>query len=550
MKINRILIAVFLAVIICVPTMIAISYYSNAQSNPVSEKAITNLKITAPNGSEYTFKKGDICSEESIGENIFSFFSELNERAVFVSELPELATEKNRYIVTYTSYNRETVYSYYFTTDSQYAYYVDQNNTVFRIAERDAIAFLKSSYSYCLYSASALPVLTVGETVVGPSHMLWQYACYDNEYRTVPVETVDTLPEITTRGKLQIAFDNVPDYANVQIISNNVTVYDGQIQNIPTNLFSDSAYYTVQILSKWFQDETNGGSFGEGTFKFHVKVMAPAVFYLSQTVIDPGEFVVLTGKNIEDASGIGFTSTPSINYTPKFYTDGEYVRALIPISIALEQMPDSFSFRLSYEGTEQTMQLKINEKTFKSQTYNASSTLIATNRSQAAFTEFDKTIGSILQSDSEKRYFDNTQFMDADGEMLVRTGFGIYRTLSATGEVYRHEGVDYVIYSKSHEAYATMRGKVVYVGNLALTGKVVVIDHGYGMRSLYAHLDAFNVSVGDVVEKGTSIGYCGSTGFTTDISLHFGLYIYDVPVSPYRVIDYGMQMTEYTDPEG
>jgi murein DD-endopeptidase MepM/ murein hydrolase activator NlpD len=94
-----------------------------------------------------------------------------------------------------------------------------------------------------------------------------------------------------------------------------------------------------------------------------------------------------------------------------------------------------------------------------------------------------------------------------------------------------------------------MRGKVIYVGKLGLTGNVVVIDHGFGLRSLYAHLSETLVENGAFVEKGQKVGVCGKTGFTKDLNLHFGLYVYDVPVSPYSVMDNGMQMTDYTAPE-
>jgi murein DD-endopeptidase MepM/ murein hydrolase activator NlpD len=326
-------------------------------------------------------------------------------------------------------------------------------------------------------------------------------------------------------------------------------LYDGQPSGIPSSQFQNSAYYTVTVQAKWFRDATTNESFGEASYQFHAKILAPAVFYLSNTEIDPGEFVIITGKNVEDLSQIGFTATPVIDYTPVFFKDGEYVRALIPISIALEEIPSEVSFRLSYAGREQTMQLKIKEKTFRSQTYDASATLIATTRSEAAFNEFNNTIVPILNTYTQARYFDNTKFANPSGSAQIRTGFGLYRTLTSINETYRHEGVDYVIWSKNQPALATMSGKVVYVGNLSLTGRVVVIDHGFGLHSLYAHLASTTVSVGDIVQKNDQIGVCGSTGFTTDTNLHFGLYVGEVPVSPYLVFSKGAQMTEYTESE-
>lgn len=67
-------------------------------------------------------------------------------------------------------------------------------------------------------------------------------------------------------------------------------------------------------------------------------------------------------------------------------------------------------------------------------------------------------------------------------------------------------------------------------------GTMVVVDHGNGFRTLYAHLSRLNVSVGQTVEQGEVIGAVGTTGIVTGPHLHFEVYRGGVPVNPLSVL--------------
>ncbi|HHZ82597.1 MAG TPA: M23 family metallopeptidase [Nitrospirales bacterium] len=59
-----------------------------------------------------------------------------------------------------------------------------------------------------------------------------------------------------------------------------------------------------------------------------------------------------------------------------------------------------------------------------------------------------------------------------------------------------------------------------------------MIDHGYGLQSLYGHLASFTVEVGDDIKKGMIVGYTGSTGMAGGDHLHFSMLLHGQQVNP------------------
>lgn len=88
--------------------------------------------------------------------------------------------------------------------------------------------------------------------------------------------------------------------------------------------------------------------------------------------------------------------------------------------------------------------------------------------------------------------------------------------------------------------YATKGGTVItakdnYIPGYSY-GKYVVIDHGNGYSSLYAHCSAIYVSVGQVVNQGDAIAAVGSTGWSTGPHLHFAINVDGVPQNPFNYV--------------
>ena len=92
-----------------------------------------------------------------------------------------------------------------------------------------------------------------------------------------------------------------------------------------------------------------------------------------------------------------------------------------------------------------------------------------------------------------------------------------------------HEGIDFGLPTGT-QLFASADGVVIGTGNTDIVpschswGKWVVIKHGFGLTTLYAHLSLVKVRLGQKVKAGELIGYSGNTGFSTGPHLHFGVY--------------------------
>ena len=115
----------------------------------------------------------------------------------------------------------------------------------------------------------------------------------------------------------------------------------------------------------------------------------------------------------------------------------------------------------------------------------------------------------------------------------LSSGFG-YRNESiySDHEPHFHRGVD-IASSEGSPVVASADGKVVYTGYDDYGyGNLVVIDHGYGLKTYYAHLAAIKTTSQKKIQRGEIIGEVGSTGRSTGPHLHYEIRIFGTPVNP------------------
>ena len=116
----------------------------------------------------------------------------------------------------------------------------------------------------------------------------------------------------------------------------------------------------------------------------------------------------------------------------------------------------------------------------------------------------------------------------------VEANFADQRTYTYNGEpldTADHLGYDLSV-TKRYPVEAANSGTVAFADNLGIYGNAVILDHGLGLFTLYGHLSAIDVKVGDKVERRGVLGRTGETGLAAGDHLHYGVYLHGVAVLP------------------
>jgi len=131
------------------------------------------------------------------------------------------------------------------------------------------------------------------------------------------------------------------------------------------------------------------------------------------------------------------------------------------------------------------------------------------------------------------RFFWRQPFIQL-GNSKVEASFADNRTYIYNGEVVDHQthlGFDLAV-TEHTPVVAANDGVVVYAGFFGIYGNTVIIDHGCGLQSLYAHLSSIDVKPGESVQRGQVIARSGQTGLAGGDHLHFTMLLNGIPVNP------------------
>jgi len=526
---NKILL-ILLAIAVFIPSVIAIISYNSTNDAPVSEKNVREIVLSDLSGTEYTFTRGK-------EDEMIDFFLDMNEASAKVASLPDPLIGTDFFKVTMKSAQKSADYQYYFSTKSTDAYYL-ADGQAYKIPASYAAEFVEGKYAVSLYLNAVVPTLSVSQqATVLPAAAQWFYKNSAGAFVQCDTATTVDVQNVSLEGGLELLFSLDPDYFNVKLTdtASGAVVFNDLYDNISALNIDKSMKLNVEITAKWYEDAARDYH-GEMQYSFASDISAPAEFFLGETKIENGMFTVVSAKNVADPAKVSFTSTPDIGYTPTFFMDGDTAIALIPIRCELAAGTYTLSFK--YGGVTEDLSLEVTNRNVRLFNYNVTAAIANATRTDATIADFKEAVADVVSTGDGTQYwsgiFTNPVKLKHTGpyDGVVTTGFGHTRKITATGVSYTHEGVDYIT-ATGAKAFAVNSGKVVFAGFTTLGGNTVVIEHGYGLKTWYSHLSEMLVSVGDMVAYEQEIGVSGSTGFTNQNGIHYGMTVFDVPVSPY-----------------
>ena len=120
------------------------------------------------------------------------------------------------------------------------------------------------------------------------------------------------------------------------------------------------------------------------------------------------------------------------------------------------------------------------------------------------------------------------------GNSKVEASFADHRSYRYQGRIVDqqvHLGFDLAV-TANHPVDAANDGVVVLAKYFGIYGNAVVIDHGLGLMTLYAHMSSIDVKEGEKVTRGQTLGRSGATGLAGGDHLHFSVLVAGIPVSP------------------
>jgi murein DD-endopeptidase MepM/ murein hydrolase activator NlpD len=149
--------------------------------------------------------------------------------------------------------------------------------------------------------------------------------------------------------------------------------------------------------------------------------------------------------------------------------------------------------------------------------------------------EYNYLRGSNLsRMDFSRRWHLNAQpnIWPVDGVLMSSYG---ERADPFSGEGAYHTGVD-ISAPLGTRVHATADGIVVFADRFGGYGRLVIIDHGNGYETYYAHLSRVDVIDGQEIRQGALVGAVGATGRVTAPHLHYEVRVHKAPVNPYRYL--------------
>lgn len=251
--------------------------------------------------------------------------------------------------------------------------------------------------------------------------------------------------------------------------------------------------------------------------------------------LQPGEVVLITLRNVPPWAEPGGAA---FKRTLRFYPGEEEGVFHALVGLDLETTPGTYSVEVLVSGkngqkARATHQLRVSEKKFPTRHLTVSEKYVTPPAAQLERIRLEtEELKRIFARSSSERLWEGQFLRPVPGPVI--SAFGKRSVLNGHPRS-PHSGVD--LRAASGTPLRTPAGgEVMLAKELYFAGKAVIVDHGLGLYSMFAHLSNFKVKVGDRLEKGQVIGLTGMTGRVSGPHLHWSVRLENSRVDPVSLL--------------
>ena len=537
-----------------IPLIIAVIFAFNIDPNTVSVNSLKTVSVTDPDGNKYTFPDG---ADLSLYSSLTSSSREVNKDTLDITGL----SDEVPFTVTFEENNREPlILELYVSEDVNSLVYTTPDGKYFLVDTEVAKQLIVRPEFASVSRSGVLPSITVTgigkPEVIHASKYDWNYTALDGTSSSASAEISITNPtvklDISQENLAKFEFSKVPDKFEITINNGSETLFRGDYSDIKSaNMltFKKDMMLTITIDAEWEEKQTADYS-GTASYVFKALYDIAPSYEILDEALPTGEFTVLVMKDFNDGEKLTIENSLGIpSNTPVYDHKGNKI-LLIPLSYALDA--GDYTLTLTNEvGQTATAGGKISRK----EEYSSQEFLINDSEdpglnealSQEALDEFDSLIKSLSAQSENAQLFTGTSFDYPTGASKAASGgatYGMTRKIISrnAGEItYTSFGQDMDCMA-DQSIKAANSGKVVYADVTKFLGNTVIVDHGFGILTVYGCLDSISVNVGDSVVRSESVlGKSGSSGFackvsggiaSTSTTCHYAVAMNGVFISP------------------
>ena len=518
--------------LLLLPTLFSVLLFRIVNNNVTdSSENIYNIKLFDLEGNTLAEEKNLILEAEKDG--IISIFFPITENLTTKEQIPEAVDRTKGFIAVVDYMDVKNEYTLYFSLEDMAGYCVF-NGESYRLSDTDTRKILTSTFSQSLYENAKIPQLfTISGEPIIPQSVWWSYSMVSGDYAMVKdAKVTSDLIVYDMSGALGLSFDKAPSECNITITKDQQTVYNGAYEDISQLSFEKGDLLHIYIAADWLYS-SSAEYYGNATYSFNVTISDRAEFYLTDDTYAINSVCGIFCYNVKDASKIIFECTPSLPIGPEFNVSGSTTFALFPIPKETEV--GKYKITLTYGAASEEFTLNIIED--DASAYVESN--IEKNKIDKAFKN------SVVKGiDDLKRFADDNSNGEKlfFGEFLELSKLGAYKA-SKFGDVYNNpyreyysEGNEYRFLDQTGVRVPVLNsGQVIKTGYNEQLGNYVIVSHGCGLSTWYAHLSNIDVIVGSYVVKGETLGKTGTTGLSEAENVVVFAFLYGRFIDPSEI---------------